>query len=60
MFANGGRHIFVFNHALSTSEYNLHNLHQTSHIEIGKLHTVGLQWVVFSHELYKVPPGSCG
>ena len=51
MFANGGRHIFVFNHALSASAYNLHNLHQTSHIEIGKLHTVGLQWAVFSHEL---------
>ena len=43
--------IFAFNHALSASAYNLHNLHQTSHIGIGKLHTVGLQWAVFSHEL---------
>ena len=51
MFANGGRDIFALNHALSASAYNLHNLRQTSHIGIGKLHTVGLQWAVFSHEL---------
>ena len=51
VFFKGGRHIFVFNHALSASAYDLHNLHQTSHIEICKLLTVGLQWEVFSHEL---------
>ena len=28
---------------VSASVCNLHNLHRTSHIEIGKLHTVGLQ-----------------
>ena len=45
MFASGGRHILSSptRAGVSASVYNLHNLHRTSHTEIGKLRTVGLQ-----------------